>query len=595
MGTSGGFKSEDSKTLVNHNAHSSGASNVSVELCLVCGDRASGRHYGAISCEGCKGFFKRSIRKQLGYQCRGAMNCEVTKHHRNRCQFCRLQKCLASGMRTVQHERKPIVDKKDILNNTNLSATGSTTAANAGNLLSVGKSKSPVYQQQLLKQPVFNHNLNTTSTVTSSSVTAAAVAAAALSLDNNISNANVFPMGLNLAELRQTLMLASQQQQQLSTQPNPALFFPTEFAKASDDEDSIDNSSTLCLQNLSTTTNNNNSQNHNFNVENSPNPTTSIGFLQSSLDRRAINKALQLLIPVQQHLERIAASNSGLNTYNIKKEMEDFEMSDGNTAGDGSDEQNEMDDCSTDRFEFIINENIFENGLLSGTQIYFNLQAPALVSSYLSMHYVCETGSRIIFLSVYWLRKIAAFQQLDEETQAKLLRSAWPGLLAIAIAQSTNLSVPTIVSTFISNIRQLSNIDKIEPQKIRKHSEHATNLYVFIQEMQTSEVSHIEYALLRLVYTFNPFLIIDPKERNLQTYIKRVQMYALTTLRNHIATYKTAAEVEERFNELVMNLLPLRALETETIEELFFANLVGQVQIDSMIPLILTLSANYGV
>ncbi|XP_046974089.1 orphan steroid hormone receptor 2-like isoform X2 [Vanessa cardui] len=83
-----------------------------LELCIVCGDRASGRHYGAISCEGCKGFFKRSIRKKLGYQCRGSMNCEVTKHHRNRCQYCRLQKCLACGMRSdFQHERKPIVDK----------------------------------------------------------------------------------------------------------------------------------------------------------------------------------------------------------------------------------------------------------------------------------------------------------------------------------------------------------------------------------------------------------------------------------------------------------------------------------------------------
>lgn len=85
------------------NGNSNGGSTagtMSVEFCLVCGDRASGRHYGAISCEGCKGFFKRSIRKQLGYQCRGAMNCEVTKHHRNRCQFCRLQKCLASGMRS---------------------------------------------------------------------------------------------------------------------------------------------------------------------------------------------------------------------------------------------------------------------------------------------------------------------------------------------------------------------------------------------------------------------------------------------------------------------------------------------------------------
>lgn len=76
------------------------AGSMNVELCLVCNDRASGRHYGAISCEGCKGFFKRSIRKQLAYQCRGTMNCEITKHHRNRCQYCRLQKCLACGMRS---------------------------------------------------------------------------------------------------------------------------------------------------------------------------------------------------------------------------------------------------------------------------------------------------------------------------------------------------------------------------------------------------------------------------------------------------------------------------------------------------------------
>ncbi|XP_050791406.1 nuclear receptor subfamily 2 group C member 1 isoform X4 [Gopherus flavomarginatus] len=80
------------------------------DLCVVCGDKASGRHYGAVTCEGCKGFFKRSIRKNLVYSCRGAKDCVINKHHRNRCQYCRLQRCIAFGMKqdSVQCERKPI-------------------------------------------------------------------------------------------------------------------------------------------------------------------------------------------------------------------------------------------------------------------------------------------------------------------------------------------------------------------------------------------------------------------------------------------------------------------------------------------------------
>jgi hypothetical protein len=76
------------------------ALNPQIEIipCKVCGDKSSGVHYGVITCEGCKGFFRRSQSSVTNYQCPRQKNCVVDRVNRNRCQFCRLQKCMALGM-----------------------------------------------------------------------------------------------------------------------------------------------------------------------------------------------------------------------------------------------------------------------------------------------------------------------------------------------------------------------------------------------------------------------------------------------------------------------------------------------------------------
>lgn len=99
------------------------------ELCVVCGDKASGYHYNALTCEGCKGipypaifgvnfvlfsfcfnltwcffplspvgFFRRSVTKKAVYHCKSGGGCEMDMYMRRKCQDCRLRKCHAVGM-----------------------------------------------------------------------------------------------------------------------------------------------------------------------------------------------------------------------------------------------------------------------------------------------------------------------------------------------------------------------------------------------------------------------------------------------------------------------------------------------------------------
>jgi len=80
------------------NSNNSIRAQIEIIPCKVCGDKSSGVHYGVITCEGCKGFFRRSQSSVVNYQCPRQKNCVVDRVNRNRCQYCRLQKCLALGM-----------------------------------------------------------------------------------------------------------------------------------------------------------------------------------------------------------------------------------------------------------------------------------------------------------------------------------------------------------------------------------------------------------------------------------------------------------------------------------------------------------------
>ncbi|XP_062598281.1 probable nuclear hormone receptor HR3 isoform X2 [Saccostrea cucullata] len=68
--------------------------------CKICGKKASGNHYGVISCEACKGFFRRYLQRKIPYKCNKGGKCleNSTSKKTILCSACRMQKCLDCGM-----------------------------------------------------------------------------------------------------------------------------------------------------------------------------------------------------------------------------------------------------------------------------------------------------------------------------------------------------------------------------------------------------------------------------------------------------------------------------------------------------------------
>ncbi|KAL6110854.1 nr3c2 [Pungitius sinensis] len=78
------------------------------KVCLVCGDEASGCHYGVVTCGSCKVFFKRAVEGQHNYLCAGRNDCIIDKIRRKNCPACRVRKCLQAGMNLGARKSKKL-------------------------------------------------------------------------------------------------------------------------------------------------------------------------------------------------------------------------------------------------------------------------------------------------------------------------------------------------------------------------------------------------------------------------------------------------------------------------------------------------------
>uniref|UniRef100_A0AAY5EY62 Nuclear receptor subfamily 2, group C, member 1 n=1 Tax=Electrophorus electricus TaxID=8005 RepID=A0AAY5EY62_ELEEL len=467
-----------------------------VEYCVVCGDKASGRHYGAVSCEGCKGFFKRSIRKNLVYTCRGSGECVINKHHRNRCQYCRLQRCMALGMKqdSVQCERKPV---------------------------EVSREK-PVNCAPSIEKIYIRKNLCSPLAAMPTFVSDKETARSASLLDSK--------MLLNI-------------QQSLSKLDNTIL-----IPSSPDQNDS-------CQGDLSTLAN----------------VVTSLAHITKSRETMSNEDGSMTDVqPDEQNSNEITRAFDTLAKV-LQPEASGEPVEEGISVG-------------TEEQSAALLE--LEGPLLSEIHVPFKLMMPLPVPEFLNLNYICESASRLLFLSMHWARSIPAFQALGPENGITLIKACWNELFALGMAQCAQvMNVETILTAIVSHLQSSLEEEKLSAERVKQVMEHIWRMQEFCNSMSRVNPDAYEYAYLKATVLFSPdFAGVDS---TLQ--IERFQEKAYMELQDYVS--RAYPEDTYRLSKLLLRLPALRLMSAAVTEELFFAGLIGNVQIDSIIPYILKMDS----
>uniref|UniRef100_A0AAQ4R420 Nuclear receptor subfamily 2 group C member 1 n=1 Tax=Gasterosteus aculeatus aculeatus TaxID=481459 RepID=A0AAQ4R420_GASAC len=486
-----------------------------VEYCVVCGDKASGRHYGAVSCEGCKGFFKRSIRKNLVYTCRSSGECAINKLHRNRCQYCRLQRCISLGMKqdceTVQCERKPV------------EVTPREKSVNCA------ASTEKIYIRKNLCSP-----LAATPTFMTDKETARSTSLLESSMLLNIQQP--------FSKMENTILIPASPDKQvdpsqsdLGTLANVV----TSLAHLSKAREASDGGTDLMGDET---------------LSNGDSSMTDLqGEEQSASDiTRAFDNLAKVLHPG------------------------------GGTVGDSLEATMQL--MSGDQSGPIVE---LEGPILSGSHFPFKLMMPLPVPEYLNVNYICESASRLLFLSMHWARSIPAFQTLGgQDNDINLMKACWNELFALGLAQCSNvMNVGTILSAIINHLQTSLQEDKLSPDRVKLVMEHIWRMQEFCNNMIKLSPDSYEYAYLKAIVLFSP----DHPGIDNTPQIERFQEKAYMELQDYVTS--SYPEDSYRLSKLLLRLPALRLISAAVTEELFFAGLIGNVQIDSIIPYILKMES----
>lgn len=146
------------------------------------------------------------------------------------------------------------------------------------------------------------------------------------------------------------------------------------------------------------------------------------------------------------------------------------------------------------------------DGIISSEHVQFKLKPPTLGVSSLSMEYVYEIATRLLFLTVDWARSIQSFRSLESTDQLVLLQSTWSDLFMLGVAQcSSSFPLSPLLTLAAVHVAQSDGTDRDH-----KSTDHGTNMLDKIMSvkdllfsLEKLELDSVEYAFLKAIILFN--------------------------------------------------------------------------------------------
>lgn len=345
------------------------------------------------------------------------------------------------------------------------------------------------------------------------------------------------------------------------------------------DEDSMDNKNTSLnfFQTLSTFT--------------APNP----DLIQANLEKMMVSDALEVVscLPLDLH-GGDPGDESGIDEKMDIKHEADMDISGGGGGGGGAGEEEE---------EYLTLADITVNTVLPDAVIPFTFKLPATVPPYLNAHYTCETGSRLLFSSILWLGKVPVFQQLPEDLQNALIRAAWAEIFVLNFVQMSGLlSFNAVMTCIVDYFKTVAGQEQTPVEKILTMSENVCLLNEFVRDTERLQLDDLSFAALRIVILFSARGVRRDFPQ-FSAQMSAVVDVASMELRRQLArsvdandTLLDESKADEQFVRVIMRVAgALSKFNANVIEELFFTNMAGQVNVESVIPYILRLGNSSNV